>query len=569
MKKLYLFFAALGILAGAACSDDDPTTPPAAPEISVGVSTVIPATGGAASIDYRIVNPAEGGGTLEVTSDKEWIHYFSISPEKVEFTVDPNPAEPGSAPREATLSFVYPRAQTVKATITQAAPEVVEPTPLSFTFHISEVTPSSVQVDCTPSDPEATYVLRIIRQTDYAAYADDQALIAADIEEFRKPDWMGNPGEIAKHLITGSREDESFSLYAAGDYYTYAYGLKDDGTVTSELFKEPFTVPESPKISLSSDYPAYAPLEVPIEGGTYEIGYTIENPLDGAELTVEPAWGVEWVHDFVVSADKITFTVDSNAAAEPGGEPRTTWFNVSYPDAVSSPAVNIRQAAPTELGFDLKQISVTPSEIIVDCTPSDLKATYVLRHIEKADYDRLGSDAALIAADIEDFCKPDWMGNPGEIAKHLMTDSRKGETFSVYGAGEYYVYAYGLTPDGTATSEVEKLLVIVPESPKITLSRNYPAYAPLEVPIEGGTYEIGYTIENPLDGAELTVEPAWGVEWVHDFVVSADKITFTVDSNAAAEPGSEPRTTWFNVSYPDAVSSPAVNIRQAAPEKIE
>ena len=60
MKKL--FFAALGILAGAACSDDDPTTPPAAPEISVGVSTVIPATGGAASIDYRIVNPAEGGG---------------------------------------------------------------------------------------------------------------------------------------------------------------------------------------------------------------------------------------------------------------------------------------------------------------------------------------------------------------------------------------------------------------------------------------------------------------------------------------------------------------------------
>ena len=62
MKKLYLFFAALGVLASAACSDDDPTTPPAALEISVGVSTVIPATGGAASIDYRIVNPAEGGG---------------------------------------------------------------------------------------------------------------------------------------------------------------------------------------------------------------------------------------------------------------------------------------------------------------------------------------------------------------------------------------------------------------------------------------------------------------------------------------------------------------------------
>lgn len=60
-----LFFAALGVLASAACSDDDPTTPPAAPEISVGVSTVIPATGGAASIDYRIVNPAEGGGRLK------------------------------------------------------------------------------------------------------------------------------------------------------------------------------------------------------------------------------------------------------------------------------------------------------------------------------------------------------------------------------------------------------------------------------------------------------------------------------------------------------------------------
>lgn len=65
MKKLYLFFAALGVLASAACSDDDPTTQPAAPEISVGVSTVIPATGGAASIDYRIVNPAEGGGRLK------------------------------------------------------------------------------------------------------------------------------------------------------------------------------------------------------------------------------------------------------------------------------------------------------------------------------------------------------------------------------------------------------------------------------------------------------------------------------------------------------------------------
>lgn len=65
MKKLYLFFAALGVLASAACSDDDPTTPPAAPEISVGVSTVIPATGGARLDRLSHCQSRRGGGRLK------------------------------------------------------------------------------------------------------------------------------------------------------------------------------------------------------------------------------------------------------------------------------------------------------------------------------------------------------------------------------------------------------------------------------------------------------------------------------------------------------------------------
>lgn len=130
--------------------------------------------------------------------------------------------------------------------------------------------------------------------------------------------------------------------------YVYALGINADGTVTSPLFKKIVTIPAAPTITTTPEYSYYNPLQIPVQGGTFDVTYVVENPVEGGEVTCIPPFGVEWVHDCVVSDGKVTFTVDSNEAATPGSDPRVAYLNLEYTGATDRATITISQAAPTE-----------------------------------------------------------------------------------------------------------------------------------------------------------------------------------------------------------------------------
>lgn len=84
-----------------------------------------PAEGGSCTVSYQIVNPLPDG-TLSVEADGiTWIHSFSLAEGTLSFEVDPNDGEM----REARFDMIYPKAQPVTITVSQAGvdtPPVIE-----------------------------------------------------------------------------------------------------------------------------------------------------------------------------------------------------------------------------------------------------------------------------------------------------------------------------------------------------------------------------------------------------------------------------------------------------------
>ncbi|MFR2061829.1 MAG: hypothetical protein ACLS37_08235 [Alistipes sp.] len=63
--------------------------------------------------------------------------------------------------------------------------------------------------------------------------------------------------------------------------------------------------------------------------------------------------------------------------------------------------------------------------------------------------------------------------------------------------------------------------------------------------MEGGTFEVTFRIDNPIDGA-TAVQPPHNAEWLHSLEISDGKVIFTLDPNTAAEPGDAPRVSYHH-----------------------
>ena len=551
--KNRLFFSlatvwAILLFVFSSCSEKEIVLPP---EIKVESAVKAEQAGGEISIPISIENlPSEDpdAAKLSVKSSENWVHDFIISPDKVVFTVDPNDSKAGSEPRTAKLSFSYPGASKAEVVLTQDA--LAE---LVLSLEIMSSTSSEYSVKCTPDDQESTYVLRTMSKEEFDALGSDEAVIAADIEAFKRPDWSGNPGSVEKNLKKGETE-EFWSFINTKTQVVYAYGLNADETATSKIYK--LEVTPLPKPVINFDQPA----EVTVEGGRVTVKYSVENPIEGEKIEITQPQ-VDWIRDITFTDTEITFTVDPNTDAAPGSDPRKGFFNVSYKDAYNK-AVVVTQAAPeeiAELGLTLSLESLSSSEVKVKCTPDDFDRTYVLRMMSKTDFDSYGSDEAVIAADIETFLEPDpWFGTPGTIEANL-NKGLKVESWSFYNDKSQVVYAYGLNADGTATSRIYKLEVTPPAKPVIK------AETPLNVPSEGGTFKVKYTIENPVEGKVLTATPSYYCDtWVKVLDVSATEITVSV-SPYSASPGAASRSGDVTLNYPDAYGS-FFTIVQASPE---
>lgn len=249
MRKLWIGVAFALLTQFAGCSDSD-TPPPAAPVISVTQpSAPIAPSGGEVVLHIAVENPREGVlPTAE--SDQTWLTVTRTTMASVILQALPYT---GETARPARVTVSYPGAEQVTIDLEQTAVEPVDPSKsLTFDIRIVEVASRSVIVDCIPSDPEATYVAMAIYKSDFEALGSEEDVFEYNLSYFTEWGMMfgaETPEEALKlFLRRGPMENYDITLDRPEEnYYFYAYGLDEDGTVTSpKIYKEEFrtTIPE-------------------------------------------------------------------------------------------------------------------------------------------------------------------------------------------------------------------------------------------------------------------------------------------------------------------------------------
>lgn len=115
---------------------------------------------------------------------------------------------------------------------------------LTFDIGVSGIDKDQAKLAVTPSDQTATYYYNAVKKSIYDGLGSDKAFLEDDLEFLRS--------EAAKESMTleaylqskTSRGTATYTLTGLEketEYYAYVYGLKTDGTITSDLTKSLFT----------------------------------------------------------------------------------------------------------------------------------------------------------------------------------------------------------------------------------------------------------------------------------------------------------------------------------------
>lgn len=302
--------------------------------------------------------------------------------------------------------------------------------------------------------------------------------------------------------------------------------------------------PDEPQVEES--VASFTLAECPVlsaEAGSYAITYTIENPIEGAEVVLSGS-SASWLHDLTVDAEAITFEYDVNF----GEELREAKFTATY-GALDPVEVVVKQAAFDE-PFAISFANMTPYSGEVLCTPDNLEATYILCKIDKSLVDAAGSGEAWLKNYVTGTYKHEIILNKGVVPNDNVDNSFT----SVEGAG--YVIVAGAVRDAdfnyTFTTPIYVYEIPFPAQPVLTITA-------LEhnVTCEAGTISIAYTIENKIDGVELQLADTVGWAAV---TIDADKINIAYDANDY----SIERSASLKFTYQWASDAPVVVINQEA-----
>ena len=155
----------------------------------------------------------------------------------------------------------------------------VPPTPVDpvdnpdFVIEVKNITDTSVEFTITPEDEEMTYIAMMTTKEYFDEFEDDDAYIMDDLM------WLDDAAydagvELSEYLEgvlkKGAISDTQDMLDPATEYVVYAFGLSNNGIVTTSLYKQTFT-------TLSTEL-----TELNFEIEVTNIGY------DTATITVTP-----------------------------------------------------------------------------------------------------------------------------------------------------------------------------------------------------------------------------------------------------------------------------------------
>ena len=216
------------------------------------------------------------------------------------------------------------------------------------------------------------------------------------------------------------------------------------GILGSSLFAgcnndDPVTPDAQPEIVFAKES-----LDVPAEGGPFQIEYTIENPVANATLSAK--CNDSWITDIdTKTAGVISFNVTKNETAEK----REAIIEVSYADIQPAPSFTVKQAARPEEAFTITISDITTKTFRTTVRPGDQEMYYLLNIIPSRAAADFKTDDELYQYDIDFYTDMDATGSgwqswaqeylkQGTIADRLI-ENMEPDT-------EYLVYAYGVDP---------------------------------------------------------------------------------------------------------------------------
>ena len=518
MKATSLFglfatlFVAAFVLVG--CESEDPATP-AKKGVSFDTSELLSCMGGAGEIAYEIHTPIQGAELVLSASSEPWLYNLSVDEEKqaICFYYDRYAADFGAPDRQTTFQVSYGDSEPYVVTLTQAGPREV------FEVTFLEISPNSIDVAVTPENDEIAYLVgKTTEEEIQRAGSLDRIVLelANDYVDSFYGDILDKV--LLKGAYPASEGDEPISckwdnLTSIPYFYVAGIGrnARNEAILSTPVHAYPIELPETPVLTLEQSR-----YSVGLEAGELTVPYTLANPLEGKEITLEVAPSGSWITSAEVLDGVIKIAYTRNRAAIA----RVENIAVTYPYA--EPAViTIEQAADLDqepITFELEVLESHFNRAVVNLTPSDPTVKYVLNGISKSEYEGYpyyGSDEAL------------WQGELSNPYYPVPAYTGVKENFSVaispsdYYGWDWYIYAYAISDDETmAISEVKKVFVkVVNDTPKLAFVNSS-----IEVPAEGGIVEAPYTLENPLEGGYLTVDGA-----LMDYYEMIDDPTVEVD----------------------------------------
>ena len=203
-------------------------------------------------------------------------------------------------------------------------------------------------------------------------------------------------------------------------------------------------------------------------GGTYSVGYSIENGINGIDIAAET--DVEWISKLTSAENRLYFTCEKNFT----DRERLGTIAVRYPN-YSTQTIKIKQAASDALTFELEICDIKTTSCSSKLYPSDKETPYIVYMAEK-DYiisSNITNERELFNDDYQSFTK--WANDAGATNLEAFMFSNeicfKGDSYIGW-AGmvpdrEYILYAYAIEfneegTDYTLASPITYEMVILP-----------------------------------------------------------------------------------------------------------
>ena len=257
-------------------------------------------------------------------------------------------------------------------------------------------------------------------------------------------------------------------------------------------------------------------VEATAEGGHFEVNYTLENPVAGAELKVSAE--KDWVHNIDTSVEGV---ISFDVATSYDPEARNCRLELIYPGVYPNPTLTVKQAVGKEHSIKLELVNAAATTITMNVVPADKNMPYIFilgtgKYFEENGGELMYSDEALWASDMEIF--ESFGGafggdaSTGAAAFMYQGDMMGHQFTGVTPNTTYVAYAYGFDKENLKpTTEISRLKITT------TSVSDYTLHFDFNVEVDGPNVSIDIKPQG-YDGYYY-----YGVFWAKDVAGASDE----------------------------------------------